>query len=135
MIKARGLHIAALMRCKFILARKLREKLEAIRQQEREGMYQRTLFAPEAKVEVSFDNAFEFEGGMYAGQRRYRGPWRPRRHFLGSDDVPAFDGTDHGEEFPCAHALHHMHGLRLGLRTVSSHPTQFFLPTATGTTK
>src|SRR3546814_4721540 len=91
MIKARGLHIAALMRCKFILARKLREKLEAIRQQEREGMYQRTLFAPEAKVEVSFDNAFEFEGGMYAGQRRYRGPWRPRRHFLGSDDVPAFE--------------------------------------------
>src|SRR3546814_4899503 len=68
-------------------------------------MYQRTLFAPEAKVEVSFDNAFEFEGGMYAGQRRYRGPWRPRRHFLGSDDVPAFDGTDNGEEFQCAQAI------------------------------
>src|SRR3546814_256861 len=132
MIKARGLHIAALMRCKFILARKLREKLEAIRQQEREGMYQRTLFAPEAKVEVSFDNAFEFEGGMYAGQRRYRGPWRPRRHFLGSDDVPAFDGTDNGEEFQCAQAIDSLPGLKFWLRNVASHPNSFWLPTATG---
>src|SRR3546814_20942207 len=100
MIKARGLHIAALMRCKFILARKLREKLEAIRQQEREGMYQRSLFAPEAKIAVSFDTASEFQSGMSAAQRRQPGPTSARSHLQHSHPVPPFDPPANGHEFP-----------------------------------
>ena len=42
---SRGLRVAALMRCKFILARKVKEKIAAIRRKEREGVYRRHLFA------------------------------------------------------------------------------------------
>lgn len=131
LITARGTHIAALMRCKFILARKVREKLAAIRQQERNGVYQRYLFAPEAKVEVSFNEAFTFKDGMYWDQRRYRGRWKPRKHFLGPDQVPAFDGTEDGEEFQCAQAIDSLPGLKFWIRNVARHPNSFWLPTAT----
>lgn len=131
LITTRGMHIAALMRCKFILARKVREKLAAIRQQERDGVYQRYLFAPEAKVEVSFDQAFSFKDGMYWDQRRYRGRWKPRKHFLGPDHVPAFDGAENGEEFRCAQAIDSLPGLKFWIRNVARHPNSFWLPTAT----
>lgn len=48
LINVRALHIATLMRCKFILARKIRDKISAIRRQERKSVYQQRLFAPEA---------------------------------------------------------------------------------------
>ena len=131
LITTRGIHISALMRCKFILARKVREKLAAIRQQERDGVYQRYLFAPEAKVEVSFDQAFSFKDGMYWDQRRYRGRWKPRKHFLGPDHVPAFDGAENGEEFQCAQAVDSLPGLKFWIRNVARHPNSFWLPTAT----
>lgn len=127
----RGMHISALMRCKFILARKVREKIAAIRQQERNAVYQRYLFAPEAKVEVSFDEAFDFRNGMYWDQRRYRGRWTPRKHFLGADHVPAFEGAEDGEEFQCAQAIDSLPGLKYWIRNVARHPNSFWLPTAT----
>lgn len=130
LITTRGMHIAALMRCKFILARKVREKLAAIRQQERNGVYQRYLFAPEAKVGVSFDHAFTFKEGMYWDQRRYRGRWRPRKHFLGADNLPAFDGTEDGEEFQCAQAIDSLPTVKFWIRNVARHPNSFWLPTA-----
>ena len=95
LIDDRDMHIAALTRCKFILARKIRDKLAAIRQKQRNEAYQLYLFAPEAKVELSFDNGFEFKEGMYWDQRRYLGRMKPRKHYL--DFVPAFDGADDGE--------------------------------------
>ena len=129
---ARGMHISALMRGKFLLARKIREKIEAIRRDDREGVYQRWLFAPEAKVEVSFDHAFAFRQDMYRDQRRYRGRWRPRKHFLGADHVPAFDSVEDGEEIRCAQAIDSLPGLRYWIRNVSRHPASFWLPTAAG---
>jgi type III restriction enzyme len=131
LITTRDMHIAALMRCKFILARKVREKLAAIRQQERDGVYQRYLFAPEAKVEVSFDQAFSFKDGMYWDQRRYRGRWKPRKHFLGPDHVPAFDGAENGEELQCAQAIDSLPSLKFWVRNVARHPNSLWLPTAT----
>jgi len=131
LINRRGMHIAALMRCKFILARKIREKIAAIRQHEREGVYQQYLFAPDAKVAVSFNQAFAFKEGMYWDQRRYRGRWKPRRHFLGPENVPAFDGVENGEEFQCAQAVDSLPGLKFWLRNVARHPNSFWLPTAT----
>ncbi len=127
----RGMHIALLMRCKFILARKIREKIAAIRQQERGIVYQQHLFSPEAKVEVSFDDGFAFKDGMYWGQRCYRGRWKPRKHFLGSDRVPAFDGAEAGEEFQCAQAIDSLPHVKFWIRNVSRHPNSFCLPTAT----
>ena len=131
LINGRGMRIAALMRCKFILARKVREKIAAIRQRERDNVYQRYLFSPEAKVDVSFDEAFSFKDRMYWDQRRYRGRWKPRKHFLGPDHVPAFDGAENGEEFQCAQAIDSLPGLKFWIRNVARHPNSFWLPTAT----
>ena len=132
LVDARGMHVSALMRGKFLLARKVRDRIEDVRRQECEAVYQRRLFAPEARVEVSFDHAFAFRPGMYRDQRRYRGRWRPRRHFPGADRVPAFDGAEDGEELRCAQALDRLPGLRYWIRNVARHPASFWLPTAAG---
>ena len=128
----RGIPIAALMRCKFILARKIRDKIGTIRRQERKSAYQQRLFAPEAKVEISFDAAFSFKAGMYQDQRRYRGRWKPGTHFLGPDHVPAFDGVEGGEELQCAEAIDRLPGVKYWLRNVARHPESFRLPLAAG---
>ena len=132
LLNARGLPLAALMRCKFILARKIRDKISTIRQQERKSAYQQRLFAPEAKVEVSFAAAFSFQAGMYQDQRRYRGRWKPGKHFLGPGRVPAFDGAEGGEESQCAEAIDRLPGVKYWLRNVARHPESFQLPLATG---
>ncbi|MFI9653101.1 DEAD/DEAH box helicase family protein [Guyparkeria sp. GHLCS8-2] len=131
LISTRGMRISALMRCKFLLARRIRDKISDIRQQERDGVYQKCLFSPEARVGVTFDDAFAFRDGMYWDQRRYRGRWKPRKHFLGPDNVPAFDGADNGEEFQCGQALDSLPEVSYWIRNVARHPNSFFLPTAT----
>ena len=130
LVDARGMHVSALMRGKFLLARKVRDRIEDVRRKEREAVYQRRLFAPEARVGVSFDHAFAFRPGMYRDQRRYRGRWRPRKHFLGADRVPAFDGVEDGEELRCAQAIDSLPGIRYWIRNVARHPASFWLPTA-----
>ena len=132
LVEVRGMHVAALMRCKFILGRKLREKIAEARRRERASAYQRHLFAPAARTEVSFDNSFVFEDGMYRDQRRYRGSWKPTRHFLGADRVPAFDGAEDGEEFRCGQAIDSVPGVKYWIRNVAKHPASFWLPTARG---
>lgn len=121
------------MRSKFILARKLGEKIAAARKLERTKVYQRYLFAPEARLEVSFETGFKFEKDMYAdaGLTWYRGRFRFLKHFLGSDQVPAFDGNETGEEFKCAQAIESLPEVKLWLRNVARHKRSFRLPTAT----
>ncbi len=130
LVTHRGIHIAALMRCKFLLARKLRDKIATIRQKERDKVYQRYLFTPEAKVQVSFDTAFSFRHDLYFDQRWYRGRWKPGKHFLGPDHVPAFDGADDGEERQCAEVIDSLPGLTYWIRNVARHQNAFWLPTA-----
>ena len=120
------------MRCKFVLARKVRDKIAAIRGKERSRVYQSLLFAPQARVDVSFDHAFSFRDGMYRDQRRYRGRWKPRKHFLGPERVPAFDGAADGEELQCAQAIDSLPGVRFWIRNVARHEESLWLPTATG---
>ena len=131
LLNARGINLAALMRCKFLLAGKIESKIKAIRQRERRGVYQRCLFAPDANVMVSFDTAFTFANGMYGDERRYRGLWKPNKHFLGSGNVPAFDGAEDGEEVRCAQVLDSLAQVRYWIRNVARHPESFWLPTAT----
>ncbi|HEX6912874.1 MAG TPA: hypothetical protein VF142_20870, partial [Longimicrobium sp.] len=126
----REMPMAALMRCKFILARKVRERLARIRLEERKSVYQRQFLAPQAKVEVSFDEAFHFRDGMYRDQPRHRGSWKPAKHFLGPDQLPRFDGAADGEEAQCAQALDTLPGVRFWIRNVSRHPSSFWLPTS-----
>lgn len=133
LVSVRHIHIAALMRAKFILARKLRERIIAARLAERGEVYQRYLFAPEAKVDVSFDNGFDFRQGIYADVKKHRaGRWKPAKHFLGPDNVPAFDGATQGEEFQCAQVIDSLPSVRFWLRNVAKHPDSFWLPTVAG---
>ena len=132
LVGVRDIPISALMRCKFVLARAVRRKIDAIRARERECAYQQGLIAPEAKPAVSFDCAFTFRDGMYEGERRYRGGWRPSKHFLGADRVPAFDGRDDGEEIRCAQTLDSLPGLEYWIRNAARHPASFWLPTVAG---
>ena len=131
LLKARGMSISALMRCKFLLANTIAKKINAIRQQERDSVYQRCLFAPGSKVSVSFDHAFTFVDGMYRDQRCYRGRWKPRKHFLGPDRVPIFDGVEDGEEAQCAQVIDSLAEVKYWIRNVARHSESFFLPTAT----
>lgn len=64
---------ATQMRCRTILARKLRKKIATIRAQVRKRVYQKCLFAPEAKPEVSFANGFQLHNGMFVGVPTYHG--------------------------------------------------------------
>ena len=131
---ARGVSVSALMRCKFLLARAVRARLDAIREKERKAAYRGALFAPGARPRVSFDAAlaFRLRDGAYRGEKRYRGPWRPVRHFLGPDNVPAFDGADNGEEVRCAQVLDSLPGVKHWIRNVAGHAESFRLPLASG---
>ena len=132
LINTRGMTIAALMRCKFLLAKKIENKIAAIRQKERSSsVYQQYLLVPEANTTISFDDAFTFTDNMYWDQRRYRGRWKPRKHFLDPDRVPAFDGADDGEEMQCAQVIDSLAAVKYWIRNVARHPNSFWLPTAT----
>jgi type III restriction enzyme len=135
----RSIPLATLMRCRFILARKLREKIAAIRSEVRKGVYQRCLFAPEAKPELSFENGFRFHEGMFAGVPTYRGTkYRFSKHYLGWDHVPRFDGKGddgaEGEEFKAAQQLDSMGEVDYWVRNVSKHADAFWLPLSTNHT-
>ena len=132
LVKARGIGIAALMRCKFILARRVIGKIEAARERARKDAYQTYLFKPEAKVAVSYDADFQFKQAMYQGEKLYRGNWKPAKHFLGADRVPAFDGAENGEELQCAQAIDGLPQVKYWVRNIARNPESFSLPTATG---
>ncbi len=128
----RSLPLAQLMRCKFILARKLGEKIKGFRQKERDKVYQLNLFGPEARLEVSFDEGFKFFDEMYADVPKYRGTkFAFRNHFMGPDEVPAFDGAEGGEEEQCALVIDGLPGLKFWTRNVARHRNSFSLPTST----
>lgn len=128
----RNIPLSALMQCKYPLARKVKERIADIRAKERERVYQRSLFAPEAKPEISFDSGFVFADDMFAGVRTYRGSYRFSKHFTGWDQVAAFDGADDGEELNCAKMLDSLPEVKHWIRNVPKHPSAFYLPTASG---
>ncbi|MDH7784159.1 type III restriction enzyme [Ochrobactrum sp. 19YEA23] len=132
LVGPRNIALSALMQCKYPLARKVKERIAEIRAKEREGVYQHSLFAPEAKPEISFDNGFVFKEGMFADVRTYRGSYRFSKHFTGWDQVAAFDGAEDGEELACAKMLDSLPDVKHWLRNVARHPNAFWLPVASG---
>lgn len=136
---ARKLPLAALMRCRFILARRLKEKVDALRTAARKNAYQISLFAPDAQVEVSFENGFRFFDGMFDGVPCYRGTkYTFANHFLGPDRVARFDGKGEdgaeGEEFKAAQLIDAMPEIEYWVRNVAGHPNAFKLPVSGGWT-
>ena len=132
LMRDRGIALSQLMRCKFILARKLAEKIRGFRQMERDKVYQLNLFGPAARVEVSFEQGFRFFDDMYADVPKHRGTkFKFKKHFMGPDEVPAFDGKDGGEEEQCAWVIDGLPGLKYWTRNVMKHRNSFSLPTST----
>ncbi len=133
LIRERGIPLAALMRCQYILARRVQERLQAIYEAERATAFQSSLFDEPAQPEISFENGFTFFDGMYDGVRKYQGRTVFGRHFTGTRQVPAFDGNgERGEEFECAMFLDANAKVRHWIRNVSKHPNSFWLPLAGG---
>lgn len=131
----RRIPLSALMRCRFILARKLKDKIGALRQAARSNAYQTYLFSRDTAPQVSFDQGFRFFNGMFAGVPRYRGSYRFLKHFLGNDQVAAFDGKEEGgDEFKAAQQIDAILEIDYWVRNVSNHPNAFKLPVATGWT-
>ena len=132
LVTDRRLPLAALMRCRFILARRLRDRIAAIRAAARTRAYQTCLFGPEAAPAVSREDGFAFRDGMFDGVPTWRGRYAFRKHFLPA--VPAFDGDEAGEEVSAAQQLDAMPEVRFWVRNVANHPAAFSLPLANGRT-
>ena len=132
LVRDRRLPLAALMRCRFLLARRLRDRIAAVRQAARERAYQSCLFGPDAAPTVSTDHGFRFADGMFDGVPAYRGSYRFTKHFLPA--VPAFDSGEDGEELSAAKQLDAVLEVDVWVRNVASHPAAFWLPLATGRT-
>lgn len=130
LVGPRNIPLSALMQCKYLLARKVKERIAEIRAVERNGVYQQSLFGPEAKPEISFENGFVFKEGMFADVRTYRGSYRFSKHFTGWHQVPAFDGAEDGEELACAKMLDSLPEVKYWVRNVAKHPNAFWLPVA-----
>lgn len=132
LVNDRGISTSALWRAKFVLGRKLVESIKSLKEREAKKSYQEFLFAPEAKADISFDDAFTFFDGMYDGQKPYRGKFKFKKHYL--EIVPEIDGGDKGEEFQCAGAFERIPEVKHWLRNISRHPASFKLPLAQGWT-
>jgi type III restriction enzyme len=132
LVQDRRLPLAALMRCRFLLARRLRDRIAAIRQVARTRAYQACLFGPDAVPTVSTEHGFRFADGMFDGVPAYRGNYRFTKHFLPA--VPAFDSGEDGEELSAAKQLDAVPEVDSWVRNVANHPAAFWLPLANGRT-
>ncbi len=131
LVEQRGLKIAELMLAKYALATKLKNKMNDAYNEARKKAYQTSFFAPQSRVELNFDNGFEFFDNMYENEICYRGRYKFSKHYLGSNNVPDFDGGVDGEEFQCAKAIDTNKNVKYWIRNVAKHPNSFWLPTST----
>lgn len=129
----RGFTVGQLYRLKFIISRKVAEKIDQARKAAKESAHQKLLFSPTARVEVSFKTGFNFADATFAEMPVYRGSYRFARNFFGPDRVGAFDGNGpngEGEEFQCAQALDSLREVKHWVRNIARHPSAFWIPLA-----
>ncbi len=131
LIEHRGLKLTELMIAKYALVNKLNSKIQLAYAKARKQSYQTYLFAPQSRVELNFDNGFEFFDNMYENVICYRGSYKFIKHYLGANNVPNFDGGVDGEEFQCAKAIDVNPNVKYWIRNVARHPNSFWLPTST----
>ena len=124
----RSIPISALAHCRYILLRSIREKISGFKAEQIAGVYERSLFGPEAKCELSVEQGFKFHHGMFADVPKYKGAYLFQKHFLGPLEVPVFDGAPDGEEFQCAQAIDSLPMVKHWVRNVARHQNAFRLP-------
>lgn len=122
----RGLHLSALVRTKFLLARAIGEKINNYRRDAYAKGFQQVLFADSAQIETKMDFSFEFTPN-YPIRTRYSGSKRFNKHFYGNNMV----GEMNGEEAECAMALDMLPEVKYWVRNIETQPQSFSLPTST----
>jgi len=123
----RGHSIAVLARFKFLLARRLKEKLAQLRIDAKVENYQRVLFDADGGASMSrFRFEFSADAKEYRYNYAYQGGYGFRKHFYG----PIGDLKNAGEEYECAVALDSMAEVQYWIRNVDRKPNSFYLPLA-----
>ncbi len=130
LINDRGLKLVELMIAKYVLANKLKQKIEEAYDKAKRQAFQLSFLEPTARVEVDFNNRFEFFDNMYDGEPLYQGTYNFDKHYLGKNKVPSFDGGQSGEEFACAKAIDTNSNIKFWLRNVARNKNSFWLPTS-----
>ena len=127
----RGVTLNALLRFKYQLAKAIRGKIEAHRQQAYTSGYQTCLFGSKAEVETSFVFGFTFERKRpYLPAWSYAGSYRFGKHFF----AKVGELADKGEEFDCAQTLDTLPEVKHWVRNLAGpgHANEsFWLPTST----
>jgi len=127
----RGFNLPELFIAKYALLAKLETKIAKARLTAKSAAFQECLFGGEARVELDFDNGFDFSENIYDGEIFYNGNYKFKKHFLGEYKVPLIDGGENGEEFACAQAIDSLPEVKFWLRNVARNPNSFWLPTST----
>lgn len=128
LVDRKKIPLTTLGRAKFILVRKLEERIAAARKSSYAKGYQETLFAPTAAVETSFDYTFSFHPNAYPANWFYKGGFRFKRHYYPTPGELKNDG----EEFECATQFERLKGVKYWVRNLETRPqTSFWLPTST----
>lgn len=119
--------LPTLCRAKYGLAAALKAKLLRLREKGLKDGYQLLLFAPNAKVQTSFDYSHTFPASGYAeGIPACNGGYRFKKHFYAQ--VRGLEIK--GEEYECAVALDMTQQVEWWTRNVDRQRGSFWLPTS-----
>jgi type III restriction enzyme len=128
LLSSQRIDLATLVRAKFILARKLEDKVNQCRAVAYNKGYQELLFGPNAAVETSYDYAFTYDPNRYPANWLYDGRQKFNKHFYA---LPG-ELQAQGEEFECAVALDAQSSVRHWVRNLANQPlASLWLQTAT----
>lgn len=125
----RGAEIGELVRAKYRLAKAIILRINEYREEAIEKGFQRSLFQSESKVDTSFEYALDLNKYSYQANSYYRGNYRFKKHYFGSDRVG--DLKNRGEEFDCAQAIDMQERVKYWIRNLERKPDYSFrLPLA-----
>ncbi|MDR0608889.1 MAG: DEAD/DEAH box helicase family protein [Planctomycetaceae bacterium] len=127
----RNIALSKLMIVKYVLADKIKNKIDFARMTAQTQAFQNTFFERKTRTKLDFDNGFEFREGMYDGVLFQRSNYKFTKYFFGPAKVSQFDGNETGEEFQCAKAIDCLPEVEYWIRNVSQHKNSFWLPTST----
>lgn len=125
-----GHTLTALIRCKFLLVRALRIRLQQLLDRARAEGFQQVLFDNVAEIEISYDYGYSFRAGLYPARAPfYSGRYEFKKHFYSVIEDLKVDG----EEFLCAQAIDASSQVKHWVRNlVKRNEASFNLPISTG---
>ena len=117
-LRERKFDLATLVRGKFILARKLEDKIKQCRVAAYENGYQQLLFEPNSVVETTYAYSFPNDPNCYPANWYYQGRHQFKKHFYA---LPG-ELKSEGDELDCAIALDAQSAVKHWVRNLSNQP-------------